>query len=869
MKKYLLALFFVLSIGQANAQTTFWASSGVGAGAGTPGSDSNNCTDISTPCLTLDGALAKFRAVNGYSGANGIINLRAGDYDSKGFKMAGGLVTIPSGASDAAPFTIKSYDGNNAARIIREDRFGPITKTVAEMQSATCTSTISGETNLDCLGAPTLQECTVRGWGSGYPGSCWNGAPSSTYLYLRLNRSGGDFHGTQNMSDAIIDWYGLSESASNNVKYVVFEDLNFDGRGVAVNIMRNTVSWAHTMWGTNLKWKGGSIRNSAGSCFAQPGVGGTDNGSSDGSPYGNTYLGISWEHSAVWNGSAWVQGPRLVNNWLFEGTLADPHIIEKCGIPFNTYVVPGQSGGLTARNHPEAKFLHGWYTALGGNVCNYCELRLAAGNSAGAEAEDNVIRNSYVHSSSISGHYITGERTIIENSVFYNNGGLAGYELNMFASRQAVIRNNTFVAGPNSGNVGIFIADRSYDGNLIENNIFYGYPEPIQNSSCHDQQHTGTCFGASYPHSTIRNNLAFKSGTTLTSVTRDIVSPVLSPTVSGSILNQNPLLVNPPVDFSIQSGSPAKDAAYNNGLGSDRLGNTRPFGTAIDIGAYEYCTGGGCTAAPTTATVTVLSTNPSSGVSISWTGGTGCNLTSPQSTTFNLVCDIGSSLVFTAPSTAGGANFASWTGCTSASGTTCNVTLVSGLTITAGYGVSKALTVSATALPGSATITVSPADLSSQSNGATTFTRNYSPNTVVMLTAPGNVGSIYFLAWSGCNSTSGFGSVTCSVTLDTDKTVTATYGGNGCGVDKDNVTIGTPVSLCSQTNVRDAANGNAIGTQNIGATGTITGGPTSGGGVEWVQTDFASGVDGWTTRRNLVPTGSTPPVVTGGARIGM
>lgn len=875
--KFLLAialgLFLVL---EAQAQTTFWASSGVGAGAVTPGNDNNNCTARATPCLTLDAALAKFRAVNGYNGAGGVINLLPGDYDSKGFK-SGNVTTLPSGTDlGAGAFTIKAVDGDRTVRIIREDRFGPITRTVTEMQSPVCTSPISGETNLDCLGAPTLAECTARGWGAGYPASCWNGAPSPTYLYLRLNRSGGDFHGSQNLSGPLIELYGLSESASNNVKYVVFDGLIFDGRGLALNIFQNTTSWAHTMWGQYLKFKNGAIRNSAGSCFAQPDVGDIDMGVDEGSPYGNTYRGISWEHSAIWNGSAWVSGPRHKNYWYFEGTLANPYIIEKCGIPFNTYVVSGQTGGLTARLHPEAKFLHGWYTALGGNECNYCELRFAAGNSAGAEGEDNVIRNSYIHSSAISGHYITGERTIIENTVFTNNNGAAGYELHVFASRQGVFRNNTFIAGTNSGYNAIYINDRSYDGNIIENNIFYGYTEPILNASCQYSAITNDCsFGNAYPRSIIRNNIAYKPGTTYTAIGRDIANPVLPATYSNNIINQDPLLTNVPNDLTIASNSPAKDVGYNNGLTVDRLGNTRPFGAGIDMGAFEYCTGGACTAAPTTATLSVI-VSGATAPSITRTGGTNCNLTSPQSAPFNLVCDIGSTLSLVAPSPGpGGATFSSWTGCTTTTTVTCNVTLASGMTVTANYGTTKTLTISALNVTVPPTITVTPNDSSGNGNGTTTFFRAYATGTSVTATAPGNIGSTYFLNWSGCDSTSGFGGVTCLVTMATDKAISANYGGDGCGVDKDNLTIGVTVTLCSTTNVRDAANGNTIGSQSGGAVGVIIGGPTSGGGVEWVQTDFATGVDGWTTRRNLAPAASgggptpAPKVLFGGGiRVG-
>lgn len=52
-------------------------------------------------------------------------------------------------------------------------------------------------------------------------------------------------------------------------------------------------------------------------------------------------------------------------------------------------------------------------------------------------------------------------------------------------------------------------------------------------------------------------------------------------------------------------------------------------------------------------------------------------------------------------------------------------------------------------------------------------------------------------------------------------------------------------------NVRDAANGNVLGTQTPGTQGAIVGGPVWGGGYWWWQVDFDSGVDGWVAEAYL------------------
>jgi hypothetical protein len=89
-------------------------------------------------------------------------------------------------------------------------------------------------------------------------------------------------------------------------------------------------------------------------------------------------------------------------------------------------------------------------------------------------------------------------------------------------------------------------------------------------------------------------------------------------------------------------------------------------------------------AAPVTYTLTVNSTNPSSGVTIDYNNPLN-NVIIPGVTSFTVTEPPGTMFVLTAPATAGGNNFSSWTGCTTSSTVTCNVTLNANTTVTANY----------------------------------------------------------------------------------------------------------------------------------------------------------------------------------------
>jgi hypothetical protein len=175
--------------------------------------------------------------------------------------------------------------------------------------------------------------------------------------------------------------------------------------------------------------------------------------------------------------------------------------------------------------------------------------------------------------------------------------------------------------------------------------------------------------------------------------------------------------------------------------------------------------------------VSVDSTNPVSGVGITLSASPFVPL-QQLLTTPATVGNVGpgSQLVFSAPATAGGNSFASWTGCTTVAGTTCNLTVAADSTITANYTPTYTLTVDSTNPATGVSIGVSPNDVNGSGAGTTSFTRSYSSGAAVTLTAPATVGTgataTTFSNWTGCTSANG---TTCNVTMSAAATVTANY----------------------------------------------------------------------------------------------
>ena len=135
----------------------------------------------------------------------------------------------------------------------------------------------------------------------------------------------------------------------------------------------------------------------------------------------------------------------------------------------------------------------------------------------------------------------------------------------------------------------------------------------------------------------------------------------------------------------------------------------RDAAICIGIGLSLFmtaCGGGGSTVPPppTTYVLTVTSTNPASGVAITVSPADSNGATN-GTTSFTRTYDSGASITLTAPTTANGNTFSSWTGCTTATTVTCSVTLNGSMTVTANY-VATVVTPTVTVTPAASSITV-------------------------------------------------------------------------------------------------------------------------------------------------------------------
>lgn len=246
---------------------------------------------------------------------------------------------------------------------------------------------------------------------------------------------------------------------------------------------------------------------------------------------------------------------------------------------------------------------------------------------------------------------------------------------------------------------------------------------------------------------------------------------------------------SPADNNSVSSGSTSFTLTYNNGTTvnltapSTAGGNNFVNWSGCDSSSGTLCAiapnsnrtiTANYTTPPATATLTIASTNPASGVVIAASPSDN-NGHANATTLGSLLYNVGASVTLTAPATAGGNNFANWTGCTSTSGLVCTVNVSTNATITANYTTTPAtavLTVNSFNPASGVVIANSPADNSSATSVTTPGSLTFNINTAVTLTAPATSGANTFSSWSGCDLTSG---TQCNVTMTANRTVTANY----------------------------------------------------------------------------------------------
>ena len=204
-------------------------------------------------------------------------------------------------------------------------------------------------------------------------------------------------------------------------------------------------------------------------------------------------------------------------------------------------------------------------------------------------------------------------------------------------------------------------------------------------------------------------------------------------------------------------------------------------GGVSQINANDKFTYG--TLSTTTNVLSVTSSNPGSGVSITVspndTGGIGNG-----STPFARNYTNNTQVTLTAPSTAGGNNFQKWqqNGADYSNNRSAAITMNASYTMTAIYASPPSstytLTVASSNPNSGVSISASPNDNNGSGGGSTTFTLTYNSNKLVYLTAPSSAGGNNFLTWQ-LDGVTYNNALDSGLTMNGNHTMTAVFGGIG------------------------------------------------------------------------------------------
>ena len=260
--------------------------------------------------------------------------------------------------------------------------------------------------------------------------------------------------------------------------------------------------------------------------------------------------------------------------------------------------------------------------------------------------------------------------------------------------------------------------------------------------------------------------------------------------------------------------------------------------TCLAVGFSGCGSGGASPSAPSAPVLpaayvlTVNSATPASGVAVSVTPADN-NSAANGSTSFTRTYNTGTTVTLTAPATAGGNVFSSWTGCTFVSGVTCTVKLTANTTVSAAYAAPPAVVyyVSGTGsdsadglTPATAFLTLQhaanitePGDTVYAMNG--TYTNSCSSCTVLDISIPGTASNwITYQAYPGQTpviSFNGWEGIFFEPTAAYVQVSGFTVIGNNA-----NVTL-AQAQAQSTTNPNPAFNGNCIAADGRSGTATV------------------------------------------------
>ncbi|MEM4441094.1 MAG: choice-of-anchor Q domain-containing protein [Desulfurococcaceae archaeon] len=234
-------------------------------------------------------------------------------------------------------------------------------------------------------------------------------------------------------------------------------------------------------------------------------------------------------------------------------------------------------------------------------------------------------------------------------------------------------------------------------------------------------------------------------------------------------IQADPKFVNPQNgDLRLQASSPAINAGCNNAPSipsTDKDGNPRIVGTAVDMGAYEYQG----QQQPQQYTLTVNKSGTGSGTVTSNPSGINCGSTCSAN------FDANTTVTLTATASSGSI-FAGWSGdCSSCVGITCSVLMDANKTCNVSFMMpttenTARLYVFWDSRPDLGNVKVDPPNLICNGTCRVDIYRGLQ----VRLTAIPSSGA-RFLGWSGACSTCGFSS-SCVITMDSSKSCRVRFG---------------------------------------------------------------------------------------------